>query len=139
MLVTELNREQLTELKQRYYSEKMDAKGEGVSYGELFEIDDLVSDNEIFEEYEGVDFHNDDFFCTAGLPEDKEDAVFGLIFHGNAIMQKSKDYIDGKSELYIKNEKFFIESIKENIESLNKHIYYLENGKNEGVWLWISQ
>lgn len=133
MLVTELNKNQLEELKQRYYCEKMDAQGEGVSYGELIEIDNLVSDNEIFEEYGATDFHNDDFFCTAGLPEDKDDALFGLIFHGNAIKKKAQNYTEGTCKAYIDNEQFFIESIKEDIADLNKMLYYLENGNNEGV------
>ena len=64
MQVTELNKNQLEELKQKYYSEKMGAQGEGVSYGELIEIDNLVSDSEIFKEYEGIDFSECDFFSS---------------------------------------------------------------------------
>ena len=62
MKVTELTREQLEELKQRYYMERNDS----VSYGGLASIDELVSDKEIFEEYDYIDFVNDDFFCTCG-------------------------------------------------------------------------
>lgn len=62
LTVTELTRDQLTELKQRYYTER----NESVSYGELANIDELVTDAEIFEEYDYVNFVNDDFFCTAG-------------------------------------------------------------------------
>ena len=46
MSVKDLTREQLIELKQRYYTER----NENVSYGELADIDNLVSDDEIFEE-----------------------------------------------------------------------------------------
>jgi hypothetical protein len=60
MKVTELNREQLTELKQRYYTEK----NESVSYGELADIDSIVTDNEIFEEYNGIEFTEEDFFSS---------------------------------------------------------------------------
>ena len=62
MSVKELTREQLIELKQRYYAER----NENVSYGELADIDNLVSDNEIFEEYGDITFVEEDFFCTSG-------------------------------------------------------------------------
>lgn len=64
MRVTELNRDELTELKQHYYTEKMDELGQGVSYGEYAQIDELVTDEEIFKEYEDTDFVKDDFFCN---------------------------------------------------------------------------
>lgn len=59
MSVKDLTREQLIELKQRYYTER----NENVSYGELADIDNLVSDNEIFEEYGHIIFVEEDFFC----------------------------------------------------------------------------
>ena len=62
MSIKELAREQLIELKQRYYTER----NENVSYGELADIDNLVSDNEIFEEYGDITFVEEDFFCTSG-------------------------------------------------------------------------
>ena len=57
MSVKDLTREQLIELKQRYYTER----NENVSYGELADIDNLVSDNEIFEEYGHITFVEEDF------------------------------------------------------------------------------
>ena len=60
MSVKELTREQLIELKQRYYTER----NENVSYGELANIDNLVSDNEIFEEYGDITFVAEDFLCN---------------------------------------------------------------------------
>lgn len=60
MKVTELSRDELTELKERYYMERND----NVSYGELAAIDELVSDKEIFEEYSDICFVKDDFFCN---------------------------------------------------------------------------
>lgn len=60
MSVKDLTREQLIELKQRYYTEK----NENVSYGELADIDNLVSDNEIFEEYGHITFVAEDFLCN---------------------------------------------------------------------------
>lgn len=61
MSVKELNREQLTELKQNYYCNVL---GNNVSYGELADIDNLVSDNEIFEEYGHITFVAEDFLCN---------------------------------------------------------------------------
>ena len=66
MTVYDLNRDQLTELKQHYYAEKT---GEELSYGELAEIDDLVSDREVQEYYSDTSFVMDDFWCTAGQDE----------------------------------------------------------------------
>lgn len=60
MSVKELTREQLTQLKEQYYIER----NENVSYGELADIDNLVSDNEIFEEYGHITFVAEDFLCN---------------------------------------------------------------------------
>lgn len=60
MSVKDLTREQLIELKQKYYTER----NENVSYGELADIDNLVSDNEIFEEYGYITFVEEDFLCN---------------------------------------------------------------------------
>ena len=60
MTVMELNREQLTELKQNYYCNVVH-ENEGVSYEELIAIDELVSDEEVFEFYDGTYFVDDDF------------------------------------------------------------------------------
>ena len=62
MKVTELNREQLEELKQNYLTRKNEENGEGTSYGELADADRLVSDEEIFNEYADTEFTEDDFF-----------------------------------------------------------------------------
>lgn len=61
MTIRELTRDQLTQVKQAYYTRKQEERGEGVSYGELMQIDELVTDAEIFEEYSGVSFVPDDF------------------------------------------------------------------------------
>lgn len=60
MTVKELNREQLIELKERYYMDKH----RNVSYSELASIDQIVSDDKIFKAYASIDFVNDDFFCS---------------------------------------------------------------------------
>lgn len=67
MNVTELNRDQLIELKQSYL-EVLNESGEheeivGVSYNELANADEVIPDNVIFEYYQGVIFSEDDFFC----------------------------------------------------------------------------
>lgn len=61
MKVEELTREQLTELKQNYYCNVLD---NNASYGELADIDNLVSDKEVFEYYNGTIFVEEDFFCS---------------------------------------------------------------------------
>ena len=60
MKVTELTTEEKRELKERYYMEK----NQNVSYGELATIDKRVTDKEIFEYFENVNFVKDDFFCN---------------------------------------------------------------------------
>ena len=61
MTIQELNREQLMQVKQNYYTQKQAEAGQGVSYGELATIEELVTDAEIFVAYEGVNFVPDDF------------------------------------------------------------------------------
>lgn len=65
MDVRELTHDQLEELKQRMICERNEEKGEGTSWGELASAGDLISDAEVFEEFGGVDFSDDDFSCSA--------------------------------------------------------------------------
>ena len=74
MNVTELSREQLTELKCNYleqladegsYAEVLDVDYNEPSYSDLANADEIVPDDVIFKNYEGVCFVPDDFFCTA--------------------------------------------------------------------------
>ena len=58
MSVYELSKNQLIELKQNYLCEVQ----KNVSYGELCDADNIISDEEIFNEYENVKFSEDDFF-----------------------------------------------------------------------------
>lgn len=58
MNVTELSRAQLLQLKANYYE---DRHPDGVSYGELADVDSLVTDDEVIEAYSGVTFVEDDF------------------------------------------------------------------------------
>lgn len=70
MKVTELNREQLIQLKQRWliqkaddgeYAEVMDVDYDEPSYGDLANADELVADSTVFEYWEGVEFVEEDF------------------------------------------------------------------------------
>lgn len=58
--ITDLNRDQLIELKQAMYTEN----NEDVSWEELANVDELVSDIDVFERYSGVSFTKDDFSCS---------------------------------------------------------------------------
>ena len=57
--VRDLNRDQLTQVKQHYYVMKHESTG--TSYGELAAINELVTDEEIYTEYDGTIFYKDDF------------------------------------------------------------------------------
>ena len=62
MDVRQLNRDQLTELKQRMVSDEIyESEGRTPSYGELAEAGS-VPDEKVFEKYEGIDFVPGDFF-----------------------------------------------------------------------------
>ena len=60
MSVYELSKNQLIELKQNYLCEVQ----ENVSYGELCDADNIVSDEEIFQVYSCMDFSSEDFMCA---------------------------------------------------------------------------
>ena len=74
MDVLQLSKDQLLELKQRYlteladegsYAEVLDVDYNEPSYWDLANADDIVPDDVIFKNYDGVDFVKDDFFCSA--------------------------------------------------------------------------
>ena len=69
MTVYQLSRDELTELKQRHYSKKYT----NISYEEMVTIDTLVTDQEIYQEYEGTIFSKDDFFCNSNDEKRKEE------------------------------------------------------------------
>lgn len=62
----ELSADQITELKQSYLCH-VKMKDKDVSYGELAAADELVSNEELEEEYGHISFTDDDFFCTADI------------------------------------------------------------------------
>ncbi len=61
MKLKDLNDDQRMQLKQRILTDRMDAKGESPSYGELADADTLVTDEELEEAYGGTEFVADDF------------------------------------------------------------------------------
>lgn len=70
MMVEELNRYQLNELKEAYISQLTES-GEykevlGISYGELVGAAE-IPDEVIFNHYAGVTFVEDDFFCSCEI------------------------------------------------------------------------
>ena len=64
MDVTELNEEQLDELRWAYYYELVDS-GEDEEIG--CNCPDDIEDEILFEHYAGINFVNDDFACTVGM------------------------------------------------------------------------
>jgi hypothetical protein len=66
MSVKELNKDQLTSLKQTFLDEVlMMSENRNISYGEMASIDEIVSDEDVFEAYEGTFFVPEDFACAA--------------------------------------------------------------------------
>lgn len=74
MDISELIRDQLIELKERYmielsnegtYAEVMQVDHDEPGMIEIATADTLISDEVIFEHYAGICFTEDDFFCTA--------------------------------------------------------------------------
>ena len=66
MDVKQLNRDQLTELKERMIDDEIyEKEGRGASYSELAEAES-VPDEKVFEKYAGTEFVNDDFSCATG-------------------------------------------------------------------------
>ena len=66
MKATELNRDQISELKERIVFERNTKAGEPTYMSDLAEAENCVSDEEVFAEYADTDFTDDDFFCSCG-------------------------------------------------------------------------
>lgn len=63
MNVKELNKEQLQQLKIRYLDDLLqEEEGRNISYGEMANIDEIVSDKIIYDLYESTTFVDEDFF-----------------------------------------------------------------------------
>lgn len=113
MTVKELNREQIEELKQRFLTENADG---GISYGELADADSAVSDEEIFREYEGVEFSPDDFF--SGRTEESVVAYIaemaqGQYLHINATEDGDGTWFDFTPSLWASYWNTSLENLKE--------------------------
>lgn len=61
MRLKELNDEQMLQLKQSILEARNEARGEGTSYGELSMADNLVSDEDLADWYDGTEFSEGDF------------------------------------------------------------------------------
>lgn len=64
--VKDLTKDQRIELKQNYLTQKYSKNGKSPSYGELADVDNLVTDKELDNEYANTVFCNDDFMCSMG-------------------------------------------------------------------------
>ncbi len=65
MSVYELNKEQMTELKSRCFTDYIyETENRDVFLSELANTDNIISDDDIYENYGDIDFSEDDFFCS---------------------------------------------------------------------------
>lgn len=113
MTVKELKREQLQELKQKYYDEKLqEQENRSISYGEMANIDEIVTDDEIIKEFDGYMFTDDDFSPV----EDEED---------DEIIKKYKS----------------IEKLRQQVKNNKKAMTYYEHlksiNKNDMLYGWM--
>lgn len=134
MKVKELNRDQLIELKGKYLDNKIyEEENRGASYGELTQADTLVTDKEIFEEYAGTDFVNDDFACTTGKrsveeleAEAKDDIDYALSELGR--ITHATPLNDDTLELHQ-----LCNGLEQVASDLREAVNRLENAQSEGV------
>lgn len=71
--VTELNKEELQELKVKYLDNYlMENEDRNISYDEMASIDEYVSDEEIFDEYRDYSFTEEDFDYNEEKFEDNQ-------------------------------------------------------------------
>lgn len=70
MRLGDLTGEQRLELKQRVLEDRNERVGEGTSYGELADADELVDDEVLEAEYNGTRFVSDDFSCGVAADRD---------------------------------------------------------------------
>lgn len=59
--VRDLNREQMTQLKRYYWNDKRIREGKKVTFADFEIIDELVTDEEIYQAYKSLSFTEDDF------------------------------------------------------------------------------
>ena len=59
--ISELSREQITRAKRFYFNDKMLKEKKSFTFGDFEIIDELVSDEELFDAYKNLRFEEDDF------------------------------------------------------------------------------
>ena len=65
MYVSELTRNEMEELKQNYlYQHLEEIEGRTPSWMELANVNEYISDEEIYTHYSDICFSKDDFFCN---------------------------------------------------------------------------
>lgn len=62
LTVRELNRDQLNQLKESLAALENDANGDGISLNELLESHDRITDEEVYEYFDGMLFSEGDFY-----------------------------------------------------------------------------
>lgn len=119
MKVTELARDQLIELKERCYLEH----NNNVSWGEIANIDKLVTDAEIFDEYDCIDFVEDDFFCK-GFKDIDQLFELWLLDHvtGTMVEDFMNDKIHDIEEYYLNETGLDGDEIINEIDKLDVHL-----------------
>ena len=70
MRLDDLTAEQRLELKQQILADRNEHLGEGTSYGELANADELVDDEVLETAYGGTEFSPDDFSCGVAADRD---------------------------------------------------------------------
>lgn len=70
MKLSDLTNEQRLELKQEIVKDRNEHIGEGTSYGELANADELVDDEVLEEAYNGTEFSPEDFNCGEAADRD---------------------------------------------------------------------
>lgn len=70
MRLSDLTNEQRLELKQDIVKDRNEHIGEGTSYGDLANADELVDDEVLEEAYAGTEFTPDDFSCGEATDRD---------------------------------------------------------------------
>lgn len=63
MTVRELNRDRLDDLKTQYVFDQFAKNGKSPSWTDIM-MANKIPDEIIFEEYDGIDFVEEDFFCS---------------------------------------------------------------------------
>lgn len=96
MRLSDLTNEQRLELKQDIVRDRNEHIGEGTSYEELANADELVDDEVLEEAYDGTEFSSDDFSC-------------GVAANRNGVLDELKEWAERELRtcLFVKGEPKF--------------------------------